>query len=138
MHPGLLVSALIPLVSAQFGFFEQMFQGHGSQQQQHRPGGASAWAAQSEAGKHPVCPTFSLTQWDCYLSFTLLLTSTVQCSRYLCPKTLDCVDAPVACPCPSPEDIKCSVPDAQDIGSATVFCVRGETECAEIERLAKR
>ena len=52
MRPNLLVVALIPLASAQFGFFEQMFQGHGGQQQQHRPSGASAWAAQSETGKN--------------------------------------------------------------------------------------
>lgn len=60
----------------------------------------------------------------------------VQCSNYLCPKTLDCVETPSACPCPNPEDIKCLVPDGQDKGSATVFCVRGEVECSEIEHLA--
>ncbi|KAF8507608.1 hypothetical protein JB92DRAFT_688390 [Gautieria morchelliformis] len=109
MQLSLLVLAILPLVSAQFGFFEQMFQGHPAQQQQRS--GANAWAAQSEA---------------------------VQCSSYICPKTLDCVDTPSACPCPNPEDIKCLVPDAQDKGSATVFCVRGEAECADIERLASR
>ncbi|KAF8592126.1 hypothetical protein K439DRAFT_1643784 [Ramaria rubella] len=106
----LLLAVLFPLVSAQFGFFEQMFQGHPQQHQQQRSG-ASAWAAHAEGA---------------------------QCSNYLCPKTLDCVETPSACPCPNPEDIKCLVPDAQDKGSATVFCVRGETECAEVEKLAGR
>lgn len=51
MQVSLLVLALLPLVSAQFGFFDQIFQGHPAhQQQQQRPGG-NRWAAQSEAGE---------------------------------------------------------------------------------------
>ncbi|KAF8524635.1 hypothetical protein BU17DRAFT_42788 [Hysterangium stoloniferum] len=106
----LFLLTLLPIVSAQFGFFEQIFHGHNGHQQQQRTGG-NAWAGQSEA---------------------------VSCSQYLCPKTLDCVDTPSACPCPFPEDIKCIVPDAQDKAFATVFCVRGESECAQVEKLATR
>lgn len=60
----------------------------------------------------------------------------VSCSHYLCPKTLDCVQSPALCPCPFPEDIRCVVPDMQDKDAATILCVRGDSECKEIERLA--
>lgn len=52
MELALLIFTLLPLVSAQFGFFEQMFQGHSGHQQQQRSG-ANAWAAQSESGESP-------------------------------------------------------------------------------------
>lgn len=49
---------LCQLVAAQFGFFEQMFQGEhpGRQQQQRqRPPGADHWRAQADAGESFVC-----------------------------------------------------------------------------------
>ncbi|EIN10870.1 hypothetical protein PUNSTDRAFT_85267 [Punctularia strigosozonata HHB-11173 SS5] len=94
---------------AQFNFFEQMFGGH-HQQQQHRPSGESLWAAQSE---------------------------NVQCSSYLCPETLVCVEHPVDCPCPNVEDIKCIVPDVDDAQAGTRVCVRGVTDCKAVERLSE-
>ncbi|KAH7911566.1 hypothetical protein BJ138DRAFT_1006350 [Hygrophoropsis aurantiaca] len=108
LTPILLI--LIPLVHAQFGFFEQMF-GHPEHHEEHHhqqaPSGRSQWAAHSEA---------------------------VSCSLYLCPDTLQCVSRPVECPCPNEEDIKCVIPDAQDKGDGAVVCTRGDG-CAAVERL---
>ncbi|KAJ7178931.1 hypothetical protein C8R46DRAFT_618992 [Mycena filopes] len=101
----LLLAFFLQLVSAQFQFFDGMFQ----QQQQQQPSGAS-WAAHLES---------------------------VSCSQYLCPGTLDCVSGPVACPCKDAEDIKCTIPDSDERGGATVVCVRGEEECRQVERLAR-
>ncbi len=71
-------------------------------------------------------------------SYALLSFITVSCSEYLCQDTLVCVSKPIDCPCPNVEDIKCVVPDAQDGGSGTRLCIRGGTDCAQIERLAKK
>ncbi|GJJ07157.1 hypothetical protein Clacol_001357 [Clathrus columnatus] len=102
----LLNLLVLPLVSAQFGFFDQMFGGGHVRQQQ--PSG-NQWAMQSEV---------------------------VSCSNYLCPKTLDCVQSPALCPCPFPEDIRCVIPDVQDKDAATIICVRGDSECKEVQKLA--
>jgi hypothetical protein len=51
--------------------------------------------------------------------------------------TLECVANPAQCPCPDVQDIKCSVPDAEDEEAATVVCVRGQQECKEVERLMR-
>ncbi|KAG1815609.1 uncharacterized protein BJ212DRAFT_1447239 [Suillus subaureus] len=105
----LLLAASLPLASAQFNFFDQMF-GHSQQQQQREsgPSGNSQWMAHSEA---------------------------LPCSQYLCPSTLTCVNRPADCPCPNAEDIKCTIPDAVDTEAATVVCVRGVEECTSVERL---
>ncbi|KAJ7721176.1 hypothetical protein DFH07DRAFT_858054 [Mycena maculata] len=100
---------LLQLVAAQFQFFDGMFGQQRQQQQQHHSG-ASQWAAHLES---------------------------VSCSQYLCPATLDCVGGPVDCPCPDAEDIKCTIPDADESGAATVVCVRGNDECRTVERLAR-
>ncbi|KAF8897742.1 hypothetical protein BD779DRAFT_1492282 [Infundibulicybe gibba] len=63
----------------------------------------------------------------------------VSCSQYLCPITLDCVPLPVDCPCPDEQDIKCAIPDIEgDVDEATVVCVRGQEECAQVEWLMHR
>ncbi|KAG1892252.1 hypothetical protein F4604DRAFT_17972 [Suillus subluteus] len=109
----LLLAASLPLASAQFNFFDQMF-GHSQQQQQQQqqrgsgPSGNSQWMAHSEA---------------------------LPCSQYLCPSTLTCVERPADCPCPNAEDIKCTIPDAVDTEAATVVCVRGVEECTPVEQL---
>ncbi|TRM68136.1 hypothetical protein BD626DRAFT_480882 [Schizophyllum amplum] len=95
------------MVSAQFGFFEQMFGGQ-QQQQQQQHSHASQWAAYQES---------------------------VPCSKYLCPGTLECVARPTDCPCPDVQDIKCLIPDKAD--GATMVCVRGEEGCAGVEKLAR-
>jgi hypothetical protein len=63
---------------------------------------------------------------------------TVSCTEYLCQDTLVCVSKPIDCPCPNVEDIKCVVPDAQDGGSGTRLCIRGRTDCAQVEKLEKK
>ncbi|KAG2152439.1 hypothetical protein BD769DRAFT_1342010 [Suillus cothurnatus] len=113
----LLLAASLPLASAQFNFFDQMF-GHSQQQQQQQqqqqrgsaPSGNSQWVAHSEA---------------------------LPCSQYLCPSTLACVKRPADCPCPNAEDIKCTIPDAVDAEAATVVCVRGMEECTPVDRLMR-
>jgi hypothetical protein len=62
----------------------------------------------------------------------------VSCSEYLCQDTLVCVTKPIDCPCPNVEDIKCVVPDAQDAGSGTRLCIRGGTDCTQLEKLVKK
>ncbi|KAJ7180319.1 hypothetical protein C8R43DRAFT_1093644 [Mycena crocata] len=103
---------LLQLAAAQFGqFFDGMFQQqHQQQQQQQHHSGASQWAAHLES---------------------------VSCSQYLCPATLDCVGSPVDCPCPDAEDVKCTIPDAEEAEGATVICVRGGNDCQQVERLAR-
>jgi hypothetical protein len=49
-----LTLALVPITTAQFGFFDQIF-GQQQQQQQQRPSGASQWHAHSESGMSSVC-----------------------------------------------------------------------------------
>ena len=60
----------------------------------------------------------------------------VSCSEYLCPETLACVPGPGKCPCPSPEDIKCIVPDLE--GGETIVCTRGKSGCVEVEKLMRK
>lgn len=79
----LLFLALFGTVSAQFGFFEQMFGGGGGQHQQQQrqnvPSDSEGYRAR-------------------YLGS--------QCDKYLCPDTLACVHFPHHCPCqwPAHED----------------------------------
>ncbi|KAG8968557.1 Long chronological lifespan protein 2 [Tulasnella sp. 419] len=100
------------MVSAQFGdFFQHMFGQQEARHRQYQQAGGNAWAATADQ---------------------------IQCSHYLCPGTLDCVKTPTACPCPSPEDVKCIIPDGEPKSKeGTVVCVRGLDGCASIERKAK-
>ncbi|KAE9364215.1 hypothetical protein N431DRAFT_388187 [Stipitochalara longipes BDJ] len=69
---------LFSVASAQFQFFEQMFQG-GQQQQRQEPQNVpsdSSWYQQN---------------YD-----------SARCTNYLCPDTLACVHFPHHCPCPHP------------------------------------
>ncbi|EMR71551.1 long chronological lifespan protein 2 [Eutypa lata UCREL1] len=75
----LLIALLSPLVSAQFGFFDQMFGGGGQQQQQGEPQNV------------PSDPTFYQSNWE-----------RMRCDKYLCPDTLACVHFPHHCPCAFP------------------------------------
>ncbi|EJD01573.1 uncharacterized protein FOMMEDRAFT_88635 [Fomitiporia mediterranea MF3/22] len=100
---------MLPLVAAQFNFFD-MF-GQGQQANQHRASGASQWAAQAD---------------------------NIPCNAYLCPDTLLCVRNPADCPCPSTEDVKCLIREPKEKDAATVVCVRGEDACTEVQRLANK
>jgi hypothetical protein len=128
----LVVFTLFGLSAAQFqqffgDFFGQQQQHHHQQQQRS---GASQYAAFTENGT-PIPPVPLL-----YLS---LISVTVGCSQYLCPATLDCVAHPAHCPCPDVQDVKCIIPDADgDEGEGTVVCVRGGTDCSQLERLMKK
>ncbi|KAI0298934.1 hypothetical protein BC826DRAFT_906804 [Russula brevipes] len=106
----ILASYLFSLASAQFQFFDGMF-GHPQQQQQQQPSGGQQWVMHADS---------------------------IPCSQYLCQETLVCVAKPVDCPCPNVQDIKCVVPDAQDVGSGTRVCIRGATNCAQVEKLVKK
>jgi hypothetical protein len=100
------------------------------QQQQHRSG-ASQFSTFVDTGMPPM--------WQLMTIYPSDMCMPVQCSHYLCPMTLDCADHPSQCPCPYPEDIKCVIPDMDgDVDDATVMCVRGQQECAEVERLMKK
>ena len=89
-----------------------------------------------------VRPEVIVTRVDMHLPVVNLLTFnlsiTVSCSEYLCQDTLVCVSKPIDCPCPNVQDIKCVVPDAQDGGGGTRLCIRGGTDCAQVEKLEKK
>ncbi|KAH7887572.1 hypothetical protein F5I97DRAFT_1861369 [Phlebopus sp. FC_14] len=107
-----VLATFTSIVTAQFGFFDHMF-GNPQQHQRQSPGsnpGNSQWSMQADS---------------------------VACSSYLCPDSLVCVAQPFECPCPNVEDVKCTISDAQDRGTATVVCVRGKEQCATVERLAR-
>jgi hypothetical protein len=128
----LVAFSLFVLANAQFQFFDGMF-GQPQQQQHHQPSGGQQWAMHAES--RTCCRHL---RHFLVLSLLPLLLVAVSCSEYLCPDTLVCVTKPVDCPCPNVQDIKCIVPDAQAVGSGTRFCVRGSTDCAQVEKLAKK
>jgi hypothetical protein len=124
----LLLATALPLVLAQFHFFDNIFGQHAQQQHQQRPSGPSQWAAHSESSKYTDAQNFA-RNLDIWVP--------VQCSNYLCPTTLDCVVNPSDCPCPVVEDIKCIIPDKLMKGAASVVCVRGDEGCSQVERLMR-
>ncbi|KAH0839967.1 hypothetical protein J3R83DRAFT_923 [Lanmaoa asiatica] len=116
---AILLASLSSVVTAQFGFFDHVFGNHQSQQQsqQQPPHDGSQWIVHAEAGQCGllVC----LMRYSCI--------SAVPCSLYLCPDSLVCVARPSECPCLREEDIKCIVPDAEDVEAGTVVvCKRGK------------
>ncbi|KAI9445856.1 hypothetical protein BJY52DRAFT_1314513 [Lactarius psammicola] len=117
-----LIFALFALANAQFQFFGDMF--GNPQQHQQQPSGGQQWAMHAE----------SRTQKNCTLRYFV----TVSCSDYLCPDTLVCVKRPIDCPCPIVQDVKCIVPDTQEVGGGTRLCIRGGTNCAQVEKLARK
>ncbi|KAF2483337.1 hypothetical protein BDY17DRAFT_324081 [Neohortaea acidophila] len=97
MHlPALLTALFLFLLpaSAQFQFFEQMFN-QGGQQQQAQPqnmGSDSVWYQQ----QYEAAP----------------------CDKYLCPHTLSCVHFPHHCPCAFPD-----VEEKVEFGDGSMACV---------------
>ncbi|KAH6846983.1 hypothetical protein B0I37DRAFT_414758 [Chaetomium sp. MPI-CAGE-AT-0009] len=89
---ALLLLALTSAVSAQFGFFDQMFGGGGQQQHQ-------------QAQNSPSDSEHYRSQY-----------ARAHCDNYLCPDTLACVHFPHHCPCqwPAHED-KFELADGQRI-----------------------
>ncbi|KAI9828355.1 MAG: Long chronological lifespan protein 2 [Thelocarpon impressellum] len=97
-------------VSAQFQFFEQMFQGGGHQEHHHQPQRAqnvpsdSQWYQQNYEAAH--------------------------CTNYLCPGTLACVHFPHHCPCAFP-----AVEDKFELGDGSAVCVsKGGWKAGEAAR----
>jgi hypothetical protein len=101
----------------------------GHPQQQQQPSGGQQWAMHADSRTY-CCHLALVIPHICFL--------TVSCSEYLCQDTLVCVPKPIDCPCPNVEDIKCVVPDAQDAGSGTRLCIRGGTDCTQLEKLVKK
>lgn len=131
----ILAFSLFAYASAQFQFFNGMF-GHPQQQQQ--PSGGQQWAMHADS--RTSLPSFFLissepSSADLHLAF---ISMTVSCSEYLCQDTLVCVAKPMDCPCPNVEDIKCVVPDVQDAASGTRLCIRGGSDCGQLEKLVKK
>ncbi|KAI0048045.1 hypothetical protein FA95DRAFT_1491541 [Auriscalpium vulgare] len=107
----ILFFTLFSATTAQFQFFNGMFGGQQQQHHQQQPAGGSQWASYAD---------------------------NVPCSNYLCQDTMTCVNRPVDCPCPHVHDVKCIVADKQEDGDGTAICVRGGTDCEQVERLAKK
>ncbi|KAL9071774.1 MAG: hypothetical protein Q9161_004038 [Pseudevernia consocians] len=93
-----LLCSLAGLASAQFQFFEQMFNQGGQQQQQQQQQQAQNVASDSEWYQRNH--------------------ESAHCSNYLCPGTLACVHFPHHCPCPFP-----AVEDKVELGPGSAICV---------------
>lgn len=71
------------------------------------------------------------------ISLSLFWPPTATCTSHLCPHTLSCVPSPSHCPCPMPQQIRCSYPDTSDpkskdpMGLGGSFCVQ-EGSCDRI------
>jgi hypothetical protein len=118
------VLLFVSAASAQFGFFDQMFQGQG-QQQQHQEkqnvASDSAWYRQTwESGMSRIRFTLR-TEAD---------TAIATCSNYLCPDTLACVHFPHHCPCPFPD-----VEEKFELGDGIAVCAsKGGYKAGETAR----
>lgn len=91
--------------SAQFNFFEQMFQQGGQQQRQEPQNVASdsSWYQENYDNAY--------------------------CNQYLCPDTLACVSVPAHCPCPHP-----NVEDKVELGNGKVCISKGGFKAGEAVR----
>ncbi|KAK0609544.1 hypothetical protein B0T17DRAFT_512643 [Bombardia bombarda] len=102
----IVLFALAGSVSAQFGFFDQMFGGGGQQQQQapqNVPSDSTMYRANYERS---------------------------HCDNYLCPDTLACVHFPHHCPCAWP-----SHEDKFELGEGHRICVsKGGFKAGEAAR----
>ncbi|KAI9682459.1 MAG: Long chronological lifespan protein 2 [Trizodia sp. TS-e1964] len=100
--------------TAQFQFFEQMFQGHPHAHQHQQPQNVpsdSAWYQQNYEAAH--------------------------CSNYLCPGTLSCVHFPHHCPCAFP-----ATEDKVELGEGSAVCASkggyGDKEVLKKVELARK
>lgn len=68
----------------------------------------------------------------------MLSLSLATCSKFLCPRTLSCVDKPAHCPCPFEQQIRCSYPDGQtgNFEEGGFVCVQ-EPNCDRINQLRR-
>ncbi|KAM0795674.1 hypothetical protein BDR22DRAFT_893917 [Usnea florida] len=115
-----LLCSLASLASAQFQFFEQMFNQGGQQQQQHHQQQPQNVASDSEWYQRTY-ESGTILSSVCRRSRNIALTSSqlaAHCSNYLCPGTLACVHFPHHCPCPFP-----AVEDKVELGEGSAICV---------------
>jgi len=132
----LLLGAFTTLGTAQFQFFEQMFQGqHQQQQQQHQEpqnvASDSTWYQQTyESGIYPLFSSLSLFYKLPLQRLTADLAHVAHCTNYLCPETLACVHFPHHCPCAFP-----AVEDKLELGDGSKVCVsKGGYKAGEAAR----
>lgn len=131
---GLLL--LSTTARAQFQFFEQMFgggrdEGQEEQGQKNTPSDSAWYQRNYESGMllSPIAVHFKDYP---NLSNGVLTTRpyTAQCSKYLCPGTLVCVQSPHHCPCPHP-----SVEEKFELGDGSAICVsKGGYKAGEAAR----
>jgi hypothetical protein len=118
---GALLVFILP-VSAQFQFFDQMFNRQQPQQPQNA-GSDSAWYQQ----RYEDGETFPVTINLVPQSLTRI---SAHCDKYLCPHTLSCVHFPHHCPCAFPE-----VEDKIEFGDGSMACVsKGGFKAGEAAR----
>ncbi|KAL8852424.1 MAG: hypothetical protein Q9221_002654 [Calogaya cf. arnoldii] len=138
----LALTTLLPLTTAQFQFFEQMFSGGHQHQQPQQPQNVasdSEWYQQNyEAGTFfpspsPPLPCHPPPQTP-HPKLNPLPSANIpppaHCSNYLCPSTLACVHFPHHCPCPFP-----AVEDKIELGAGSAICVsKGGYKAGEAAR----
>jgi len=127
----LLLGAFATLGTAQFQFFEQMFQGQQQQQQHQEPQNVasdSSWYQQTYESGIPPPHTFS--HFSNLPLLTANLTHAAHCTNYLCPETLACVHFPHHCPCAFP-----AAEDKLELGDGSKICVsKGGYKAGEAAR----
>ncbi|KAK7205054.1 Ylr104w protein [Myxozyma melibiosi] len=93
---GLLLLQAPLLASAQFDFFEHMFEG--------AAGGGGGHHRQQHGGSSQGSPQWYEQNYE-----------TVECKGYVCQDTLSCVKRPIDCPCLFPDsEEKCVLPDKKN------------------------
>lgn len=109
------------LVSAQFDFFEHMFEGAtggGRQQrrQQESAQGSPQWYEQNYETGMSTCFLCLHVFHAAYFACTNgIIMNLVECNGFVCEDTLSCVKRPVDCPCLFPDSQeKCILPDKKN------------------------
>ncbi|CAO1621197.1 unnamed protein product [Jaminaea pallidilutea] len=64
-------------------------------------------------------------------------TEAANCPNYLCPRTLSCVPNPSRCPCPFPQQTRCSYPDpiTGEIDGGGSFCITDDHSSPSCEKV---
>ena len=123
-----IVLALSATASAQFQFFDQMFNGQQQQQEPQNVASDSNWYKQVyEQGKIASCfSRYSQSLGECRAN----MSAAAHCSNYLCPGTLSCVHFPHHCPCAFPE-----MEDKIELGDGSMLCAsKGGFVAGELAR----
>jgi len=125
-----LLCSLIALASAQFQFFEQMFNQGGQQQQQQQQqqqhhqqekqnvASDSEWYQRNYEAGNPYLFSALTFPSPSYFFTDMAYFPLAHCTNYLCPGTLACVHFPHHCPCSFP-----AVEDKVEMGEGSAVCV---------------